>query len=107
VREVPLPPQLVARLQTHLERWAVNDGHVFTTTSGTCPTTTNYNPVWTRAKRDVWPEGHPLAATTVYGLRHAAATMMLRAGVMPAEVGPTPRALRGCAHARLRRRARG
>jgi integrase len=42
--------------------------------------------VWVRARANVWPTGHKLAGTTAYDLRHAAATMMLRAGVPPAEV---------------------
>jgi len=34
----------------------------------------------------VWPHGHKLGKTTVYDLRHAAATMMLRSEVSPAEL---------------------
>ena len=34
----------------------------------------------------LWPAPHPLSKTTVYDLRHSAATMMLRAGVPAAEV---------------------
>ncbi len=49
-------------------------------------TATNYGPVWVRARTKLWPVGQPFARTTVYDLRHAAATMMLRAGVPPAEV---------------------
>lgn len=85
-RDVPLPPQLVERLQSHIERWAPGDGVVFTNGADRPATAANYGPVWTRARRELWPEGHPLATTTVYDLRHAAATMMLRAGVPPAEV---------------------
>ncbi len=49
-------------------------------------TSTNYGPIWQRARGQLWPDGHPLASATVYELRHAAATMMLRASVPPAEV---------------------
>lgn len=84
-REVPLAPELVERLRWHLKRWPPVDGHVFTNAAGRTPTTTNYGPVWVRARTKIWPNGHRLGETTVYDLRHAAATMMLRAGVPPAE----------------------
>ena len=86
IREVPLPPQLVERLRAHIDRWPPVDGAVFANGAGRPPTTTNYGPVWIRARKAVWPDAHPLATTTVYDLRHAAATMMLKAGVIPAEV---------------------
>jgi integrase len=85
-RDVPLPPQLVDRLRFHIARWPSDDSFVFTNGAGRPATAANYGPVWTRARREVWPADHPLASTTVYDLRHAAATMMLRAGVPPAEV---------------------
>ena len=37
-----------------------------------------------RARR--WPDGHKMAQTRPYDLRHTAATIMLRAGVSTAEV---------------------
>jgi integrase len=86
VREVPLPPALVTRLHAHLQRWPDPTGRVFVTGGGRPPTSTNYGPIWIRARNSLWPAGHPLAETTVYDLRHSAATMMLRAGVVPAEV---------------------
>jgi integrase len=85
-RDVPFPPQLVERLRSHIERWPPGDGVIFANGAGRPAAAANYGPVWTRARRELWPEGHPLAATTVYDLRNAAATMMLRAGVPPAEV---------------------
>jgi integrase len=85
-REVPLSPDLVQRLREHLARFEPVDAQVFTNAGGRPPTSTNYGPVWLRARTHLWTEGHPLAAATVYDLRHAAATMMLRAGVPPAEV---------------------
>ncbi len=85
-REVPLAPVLVERLRWHMERWPPVNGRVFTNAAGRTPTTTNYGPVWLRARSKVWPEEHRLGKTTVYDLRHSAATMMLRAGVFPAEV---------------------
>ena len=85
-RDVPLAPDLVERLQSHVERWPPVNGRVFTNTAGRAPTTTNYGPVWVRARTKLWPGQHRLGKTTVYDLRHSAATMMLRAGVPPAEV---------------------
>jgi integrase len=85
-RDVPLAPELVERLRWHMERWPPVNGRVFTNAAGRTPTTTNYGPVWVRARTDRWPNGHRLGKTTVYDLRHTAATMMLRAGVPPAEV---------------------
>jgi integrase len=86
VREVPLSPELVGRLLWHIERWPPAEGNVFTNAAGRAPTTTNYGPVWVRARTKLWPPGHALQATTVYDFRHSAATVMLRAGVPPAEV---------------------
>jgi integrase len=85
-RDVPLAPALVQRLQSHMERWPPVHGRVFTNTAGRAPTTTNYGPVWVRARTKLWPGQHRLGKTTVYDLRHSAATIMLRAGVPPAEV---------------------
>lgn len=86
IREVPLPPDLVHRLRHHLESFDSVDGRIFSNVAGRPVTPTNYGPVWGRARSKLWPAGHALAAVTVYDLRHAAATMMLRAGVPPAEV---------------------
>lgn len=85
-REVPLSPVLVRLLRAHLARFEPVDGRVFSNAQGRPPTSTNYGPVWLRARAQLWPKGHPLASATVYDLRHAAATMMLRAAVPPAEV---------------------
>jgi integrase len=85
VREVPLPPMLVERLRAHLEQWP-DDEHLFRNVGGRPMTPTSYNPVWRRARAAAWGDRPELASTTVYDLRHAAATMMLQAGVPPAEV---------------------
>jgi integrase len=85
-RPVPLPPFLVDRLRAHLDRFPPVEGRVFSTTAGRPVAPGNYTDVWTRARAVLWPAGHHLATATVYDLRHGAATMMLRAGVMPAEV---------------------
>ena len=59
---------------------------MFTNASGRLVAVSNYSPVWSRARAQPWPEGHALSKTTVYDLRHTAATTMLRSGVMPSEV---------------------
>ena len=81
-----MSPVLVRLLRDHLDRFEPVDGRVFSNARGRPPTSTNYGPVWLRARAQLWPKGHPLASATVYDLRHAAATMMLRAAVPPAEV---------------------
>ena len=86
IREVPLPPDLVERLCRHLNAWPSVDGRLFANNEGLPPASDNYGPVWVRARQQLWPAGHPLAKSTVYDLRHSAATTMLRAGVMPSEV---------------------
>ena len=84
VREVPLAPDLVRRLADHLDRYA-SPSLVFPNAAGRPATASNYGPAWVRARTALWPAPHPLASTTVYDLRHAAATTMLRAGVSAAE----------------------
>ena len=84
MREVPLPPELVRRLTDHQRQHGSAD-LVFPTAIGSTATSSNYNPVWARAHKKMWPGSHPLAETRVYDLRHCAATTMLRAGVSPAE----------------------
>ena len=86
VREVPLAPRLVELLRAHLVRFPPIEGRVFSNGAGRPIASSNYGPVWIRARQALWPEPHHLAATTAYDLRHSAATMMLRAGVPAAEV---------------------
>ncbi len=86
VREVPLPTPLVEALRGHVERFPPVDDRVFSSDAGNPLTTASYTKVWNRVRRSVWAADDPLADCRVYDLRHGAATMMLRAGVMPAEV---------------------
>lgn len=86
VREVPLPEPLVALLQRHLVKYPPVGGRVFSTDRGAPINPTAYEEVWRRARAVLWPGDHHLANVRAYDLRHSAATMMLRAGVMPAEV---------------------
>ncbi len=87
VRPVPLPPPLVERLRTHLDRWPTEPGLVFSNAAGRSVTPENYGKVWNREKAKLWPEEHRLAGTDPYDLRHTAATAMIRAGVPLPEIG--------------------
>jgi integrase len=85
-RDVPLPPPLVQHLRRHLELLEDPDGLLFLNAQGRPMTASNYSEVWHRARVAVWSDDDHLAAATLYDLRHAAATMMLQAGVPAAEV---------------------
>ncbi len=86
VREVPLPPLLVGYLRGHLDLLDDPGGPLFHNANDRPMTSTNYSSVWRRARTALWGDHPQLATATLYDLRHAAATMMLRAGVPPAEV---------------------
>lgn len=86
IRAVPLPPPLVERLRTHLDRWEEIDGRVFSNGNRRSVTAENYGKVWNRAKRATWEPDHVAASAWPYDLRHTAATVMLRARVPLAEV---------------------
>jgi integrase len=86
IREVPIPPETVTRLRRHMDRFSPHDGRVFLNADGNPVSSNAYSRVFKRAKAQLWPEGHKLAKVVPYDLRHSAATIMLRAGVPPAEV---------------------
>lgn len=86
VRAVPLAPVLVGCLRQHLVEFPAVGDRVFTTSRGTPMGTTSYSEAWRRARADRWSGSSVLGQVTLYDLRHSAATLMLRAGVMPAEV---------------------
>lgn len=86
-RAVPLPPVLVKWLRWHVERFEKSTGdRVFTNQLGNDLSKDNWGKPWRDQRARRWPEGHKLAKVRPYDLRHTAATMMLRAGVSPAEV---------------------
>jgi integrase len=85
-REVPLPPQLVGHLRRHIELLEDRRGLLFLNAVGRPMTASNYSEVWARARAAIWSDDPNLSDVTVYDFRHAAATMMLRAGVPAAEV---------------------
>lgn len=85
IREVPIPPQLVEVLREHLAHFEPLSGRVFSNAEGRPVTAHNYGKVWRRERDKLWPPSHPCSTATTYDLRHTAATVMLQAGVNPAE----------------------
>jgi integrase len=94
-RRVPIPPELVAILRTHLHTFGTApDGRVFASDRG--------QPVASTAISDVWAEARTLALTPAqvtsplagrpYDLRHAAVSLWLTAGV------PAPRVAERAGH---------
>ncbi len=88
-RRVPIPPELVAILRTHIDTFGVApDGRIFGSDRG--------HPVASTAISDVWAEARTLALTPAqvasplagrpYDLRHAAVSLWLNAGVPATDV---------------------
>jgi integrase len=88
-RRVPIPPQLVAMLREHIDRFGVaEDGRLFRSERG--------NPVASSTYFHVWDDARHLALTPAkadsplarrpYDLRHAAVSLWLNAGVPATEV---------------------
>jgi integrase len=95
IRRVPVPPELVAILRTHIATFGTApDGRVFASDRG--------QPVASTAISDVWAEARNLALTPAqvasplagrpYDLRHAAVSLWLAAGV------PAPRVAERAGH---------
>jgi integrase len=83
-RRVPIPPELVTILRTHIDTFGVApDGRIFSSERG--------HPIASTAISDVWAEARTLALTPAqvvsplagrpYDLRHAAVSLWLTAGV--------------------------
>ncbi|WP_275410458.1 tyrosine-type recombinase/integrase [Microbispora corallina] len=83
-RIVPIPPELVAILRTHLETYGTaKDGRLFRTRTGGVIAASAYAKIWKEARTyALTPEqvASPLAARP-YDLRHAAVSLWLNAGV--------------------------
>jgi integrase len=88
-RRVPVPPELVALLREHIERFGTGqDGRLFRSESG--------NPIQPSTWWQVWQKVRALALTPAqvatpllrrpYDLRHSGVTWRLNAGVPPTEV---------------------
>ncbi len=94
-RPVPIPPELVAILREHIDRYGVaKDGRLFRSPAGGVVGASTYSRVWEEARglaltpRQV---ATPLAGRP-YDLRHAALSLWLNAGV------PAPEAARRAGH---------
>ncbi len=84
VREVPIPPELVAMLRDHIDRFGAGpDGRLFRTRTGGLISGSAYAKVWKEARTYAFTPDQaasPLAARS-YDLRHAAVSLWLNAGV--------------------------
>jgi integrase len=88
-RRVPVPPQLVAMLRQHIDRFGVaEDGRLFRSERGNPVGSSTYFRVWDEARHLALPPtkaDSPLARRP-YDLRHAAVSLWLNAGVPATEV---------------------
>ena len=86
---VPIPPELVAILREHLDRFGPGeDGRLFSTKHGNVIAASTYSRVWELARQLVLTPAQvasPLAGRP-YDLRHAAVSQWLNAGVPAPEV---------------------
>lgn len=89
VRTVPIPPDLVALLRWHLERFGTEaDGRLFRTSRGGLVQESGYGAVWAVARSEALSADQinsPLGRRP-YDLRHAAVSLWLSSGVDPSEV---------------------
>jgi integrase len=89
VRSVPIPPELVAILRAHLDRYgAGSDGRLFRTALGGHYARSAYDKAWQKAReRGLPPElvASPLAGRP-YDLRHGGVTLWLNSGMPAPEV---------------------
>ena len=89
VREVPIPPELVAILRAYIDRFGVAaDGRLFRSDRGNVVASSTYSRVWEEARRLSLPPDRvasPLAGQP-YDLRHAGVSLWLNAGLPAPEV---------------------
>ncbi|MEW9527284.1 tyrosine-type recombinase/integrase [Microbispora sp. NPDC049125] len=89
VREVPIPPELVAYLRAHIEEFGTaSDGRLFRNERGGILGASTYSRAWEQARRLALPPqqaASPLAGRP-YDLRHAALSTWLNAGIDATEV---------------------
>ncbi|MFC6086793.1 tyrosine-type recombinase/integrase [Sphaerisporangium aureirubrum] len=89
IRPVPIPPALVAIMREHVEKYGLaGDGRLFATSKGGLYSASAISRVWKQVRVLAFtPEqvASSLAATP-YGLRHAAVSLWLAAGVPATEV---------------------
>lgn len=88
-REVPIPPELVAILREHIDRFGVGeDDRLFRSGRGNVVASSTYSRVWDQARALSLPPDRvasPLAGRP-YDLRHAGVSLWLNAGVPAPDV---------------------
>jgi integrase len=88
-RAIPIPPELVRLLRTHIQRYGTTpDGRIFQTARCGLLQDSGYNEVWTQARNNALTTAQyksPLARRP-YDLRHAAVSLWLNSGVPATEV---------------------
>jgi integrase len=89
MRSVPIPPDLVALLRAHLQRYGTGpDGRLFRTARNGAIQQSTYGAIWQAARTAAFTTAQhasPLARRP-YDLRHAAVSLWLNAGVPATEV---------------------
>jgi integrase len=89
VRQVPIPPVLVAILRAHLDKYGTGpDGRLFRSPKGGVVSSSTYYRVWDDARQYALTPSQvasPLAGRP-YDLRHAAVSLWLNGGVPATEV---------------------
>jgi integrase len=89
MRSVPIPPDLVALLRTHIHRYGTGpDGRLFRTARDGAIQQSTYGAIWQAARTAAFTTAQhasPLARRP-YDLRHAAVSLWLNAGVPATEV---------------------
>ncbi|HEX9356055.1 MAG TPA: tyrosine-type recombinase/integrase [Streptosporangiaceae bacterium] len=89
MRSVPIPPELVALLRAHLQRYGTGpDGRLFRTARDGAIQESAYGAIWQAARTAAFTaaqQSSPLARRA-YDLRHAAVSLWLNAGVPATEV---------------------
>jgi integrase len=88
-RPVPVPPELVQLIRTHLDRSGTSpDGRLFRGTRGAMLSESSYGRIWqqARAKALTAAQVNSPLAERPYDLRHSGVTLQLNAGVPAPEV---------------------
>jgi integrase len=85
-RRVAASPELLAAIDSHIERFGTaDDGRIFTTGTGS-PIAGILSETWRGAVSSMWPAGHPFHNLRPYDLRHVHATALLVEGISPMRV---------------------
>jgi integrase len=87
VREVPMPPELVAIYRKHIrDNQLQPDDLVVSSARGGFMNDSTTSRYWKEVREKMFPAGDPLRDAKLYDLRHTCATILLTAGVEVPEV---------------------